>query len=190
MPLSRVLHAMPIPQESTVAQSDEDLVAAAQKSPQAFAPLYERYLEPVYRYCYLRLGNRESAEDATSEIFLKVFANLHKYRSGVFADWLFRIAKNVVTDVHRKRRPTDALEDADLVTPASLPEGEAEAQAEWETILTALRNLPDEQRTVIELQFAGLSGAQIAAALGKSLAAVKMIRYRAITRLQRLLVQD
>jgi len=180
----------PISQDSIVTRSDEELIAAAQKNPQAFAPLYGRYLEPIYRYCYFRLGNRESAEDATSEVFLKAVANLRKYRGGVFAAWLYSIAKNVVTDIHRKRRLTEALEDITPAASTPSPEGDAEAQADWETILAALKNLPDEQRTVIELQFAGLSGAQIGAALGKSPAAVKMIRYRAIAQLQRLLAQN
>lgn len=189
MPLSHAFRAAPMEQEEIAPQSDEDLVVAAQKDPKAFTPLYERYLEPIYRYCYLHLGHRESAEDATSEVFLKALANLHRYRSGLFVAWLFRIAKNVVTDVHRKRRATDALENFALAAPGLSPEESAEAQAEWEALLAALRTLPDEQRTVIELQLAGLGSAQIAATLGKSLAAVKMIRYRAVAQLRKLLVQ-
>src|SRR4051794_32862570 len=66
------------------APDDAALVAAAQVDPTAFAPLYARYLPPVYRYCYRRLETSAAAEDATSEIFVKVLAALPRYRAGSF----------------------------------------------------------------------------------------------------------
>src|SRR5579885_3182891 len=88
---------------------DATLAAAARADPRAFTVLYERYLGPIYRYCFARLGNREAAEDATSAIFLKALAALPEYRDGGFAAWLFQIAHNVVVDLVRRQRPTVAL---------------------------------------------------------------------------------
>lgn len=87
--------------------SDSVLVAAAQADRQAFAPLYDRYLDPVYRYCLRRLGSREAAEDATGQVFAKALAALPGYRDRSFRGWLFTIAHNVVGDAFR-RPPPDA----------------------------------------------------------------------------------
>src|SRR4051812_45494568 len=79
------------PVTSAAPLDDAALVAATLLDRQAFKFLYERHANRVYRYCYLKLGSPEAAEDALSEVFLKALANLGSYRGrGVFAGWLFR----------------------------------------------------------------------------------------------------
>jgi RNA polymerase sigma-70 factor (ECF subfamily) len=164
---------------------DQHLVARARDDPRAFAPLYERYLDPIYRYCYRRLGNREGAEDATSQVFLHALAGLAMYRDGSFAAWLFTIAHNVVIDTYRRRRPEEPL--LDLVDPVDAdptPEAAAMAEDERRTLRGLLAPLPVDQRRVLELRLAGLTGAEIAVVLARSVAAVKMLQLRAMTRLR------
>ncbi len=169
---------------------DAALAALAHKDPQAFAALYARYLAPVYRYCYLHLGSRLEAEDAAGKVFLKVLAGLSDYRGGIFAAWLFRVARSVVIDVTRTRHPVQTLEATpDPPDPALGPEEATLVGAEREALRTALASLPVEQRAAIELQLAGWSGEEIAGALGKSPAAVKMLRLRALRRLRALLTR-
>jgi RNA polymerase sigma-70 factor (ECF subfamily) len=81
--------------KSAGAADDADLVARAQVDREAFALLYRRYLDPVHRYYYRRLGSREAAEDATSLVFTKAFTALPTYRTGSFRSWLFAIAYHV-----------------------------------------------------------------------------------------------
>ena len=164
--------------------SDEQLMAAAQSDGRAFASLYERYLNRIYRYCYNRLGSREAAEDATGEIFLKALAGLERYHGGIFAAWLYTIARNVITGYYRKNRPAEPWEGMERSDPEQRPEQAAETQEQWAALQTALAGLTEDQRAAVELPAAGWSDAQIANALGKSPAAVKMIRYRAMKRLQ------
>src|SRR5262245_37720478 len=83
------------------AQDESLLVALAQQDRQAFAPLYDHYVGPIYRYCYQRLGRREAAEDATSLVFVKALNALPTYRGGAFGGWLFAIAHNTVMDTLR-----------------------------------------------------------------------------------------
>ena len=168
---------------------DEQLVAAAQANPKAFAALYERYLDRIYRYCYNRLDDRQAAEDATSEVFLKALAHLRTYRSGSFGAWLYAIAHNVVVAQYRKAQPSEPLDSAAVeqrVAAADPLAGHAERTA----LLSALAQLPDDQRTAVELPAAGWSDPQIGEILGKSAAAVRMLRYRAMQRLQQLLADD
>jgi RNA polymerase sigma-70 factor (ECF subfamily) len=173
------------------AADDAILVSAAQADPRAFTLLYERYANQVHRYCFLKLGNREAAEDATSEVFLKALANLRGFRGGVFAGWLFRIAHNVVADANRQDRrshrplPLDAA--VDIIDPTVDLEDAAIARSAQATLRVALRQLPTDQRVTLELQLTGWSTEQIAAALGRSPNAVRIIRFRAFRRLRPLL---
>ena len=92
--------------------ADDAAVARAQRDPTAFAPLYLAYVDPVYRYCYRRLGSREAAEDATSLVFERALRSLASFRGGSFRGWLFTIAHNAVIDQLRTR-PQDPIEAQD-----------------------------------------------------------------------------
>lgn len=175
-------HAPPFPSDK-----DAALVARAKLDRQAFAPLYRRYVDPIYRYCYRCLGSRAAAEDATSQVFLKALAALPGFGGGSFRAWLFAIAHNVVADAFRQP-PGEPIEAAGDVPDGALTPEElllaAEAQRSVRGILT---RLPAEQRSVVELRLAGLSGAEIAQALGRSLGSVKMLQFRAVQRLRTML---
>lgn len=162
-------------------QTDAALVAAARVDPRAFAALYERYTGPIFRYCQVRLGSREAAEDATSEVFLRALAAIDGYRGGSVVAWLYRIARNITIDLARRQRPTTTL-DARHEPPDHTPTPEAVALAreQADDLRTALATLSEEQRAAVELRLAGWSGEQIGAALGKSPDAVKMLRSRAL----------
>lgn len=167
---------------------DSVLVAAAQADRQAFAPLYDRYLDPVYRYCLRRLGSREAAEDATGQVFAKALAALPGYRDRSFRGWLFTIAHNVVGDAFRRPPPAAPLDAAaDLPDPAPTPEEAALLADEGRAVRALLAHLPADQRRMVELRLAGLTGVEIARALGRSEGAVKMLQFRAVARLRALL---
>src|SRR5215213_7868971 len=103
--------------------SDADLASRAHVDRQAFAALYDRYLDRVYRYSYVRLNNRESAEDATSLIFTKALDSIATHRGPSFRAWLFTIAHNVVTDLYHARRVNESLDVAvEIADPALAPD--------------------------------------------------------------------
>lgn len=163
---------------------DAVLAASARKDPRAFSLLYERYADRIHRYCYLKLGEREAAEDATSQVFLEALDDLSRYRGGYFAGWLFRIAQHTITDVHRRRASLPLTAAQQIVDPAPMPEQLAVSRGEIESLRVALQTLPADQRAVLELQIADLSTREIAEALGRSVNAVRIIRYRAFQRLR------
>src|SRR3954447_12702789 len=96
----------PLPDEAqpTTGVDEVSLVARAQEDRRAFAPLYVRYADPIYRYCFHRLGTRQAAEDATSLVFEKAIAKLPSFRQQSFRSWLFSIAHNVIVDNYRATR--------------------------------------------------------------------------------------
>ena len=170
-----------------VVPTDSELVAAARVDPHAFTLLYQRYVNTVHRYCYRRLGTREAAEDATSQIFMKVLASLPSCRNTSFRAWLFAIAHNEVIDRRRRERPIHSLDGAESLHDRSpSPEEHALASEESRRVQALLRQLPEHQRQVIELRMAGLTGPEIAIALGRSAANVHVTQFRALSRLREL----
>ena len=167
--------------------ADAELVAAALVNRAAFAPLYQQYVDPVYRYCLRRLGSRESAEDATSQVFAKVLAGLPGYRAerSTFRSWLFAVSHNVLVDFERARRPQQDLDSADLIAdPDPGPEDAALSAESRREVQLLLASVPPDQRRVLELRLAGLSTAEIGWALGMTPNAVRVSQFRALTRLR------
>jgi RNA polymerase sigma-70 factor (ECF subfamily) len=166
---------------------DVELAARAVHDRAVFGVLYDRHAAAIFRYCYRRLGERAAAEDATSGTFVRAIEALPTFRGGSFRAWLFAIAHSVVVDGTR-RRAERALEDTlDIVDPAASPEETAIAADERRQVVALLASLPEDQRRVIELRLAGLSGNEIAESIGKSVAAVKMLQHRAMRRFRRTL---
>ena len=187
--------AVSLPLVAADAAHDAALVARAQRYPREFAPLYDRYAEPVYRYCHRRLGCPDAAADATAVVFTRALAALPRYREGSFRSWLFAIAHNAITDSYRSRasRPESPLEAAaDLADTArdAAPEDAALAGEARRSLLAALDRLPAEQRRIVELRLAGLTGPEIAAVLDRTVGSVKIAQHRAYARLRSILTED
>ena len=167
------------------------IVERARQDPVAFAPLYRQYVGPIYRYCYRRLGTKELAEDATSQTFTQAIRGLEGFENRSFRSWLFSIAYRVIIDVYRKRRPSQPIDDVfDPSDPAPTPEEAVLAREDGRRIRTLLASLTDDQRQVLELRLAGLTGAEIAETLDKSVGAVRVQQHRAIQRLRNVLDID
>jgi RNA polymerase sigma-70 factor (ECF subfamily) len=171
--------------------AERQQIEAARRDPAAFAPLYAAYFDPIYRYCYLRLHHRELAADAASQTFLKALASIGGFRSGSFKSWLYAIARNVTIDMQRASRPQVDLEHAEAIhDPGLSPEESALRTDDRERLWRALAQLSNEQREVLELRLAGLTGQEIADATRRSLSATKSIQFRALSRLRTVLELD
>lgn len=168
---------------------DESIVERAKTHPGAFAPLYQRYVGPIYGYCFQRLGRRELAEDATSQTFERALAALPRYRADSFRGWLYTIARNVTTDFHRNR-PVSSIDDVWHLPDHSVSPEQALLEADAESrVRLLLAQLSEDQREVVELDLAGLRGPEIAAVLGRSPGAIRAVRFRAYSRLRLLLAE-
>ena len=177
MPLSRREHPTTV-----------TILALAPAESAAFAQLYANFFDPIYWYCRARLGTDVAAEDAVSTVFTRALAAGPRYDDPSLRSWLFAIAHNVVANAYRAERPGASLESAwDLPDPVPLLEETVIVDDERDRLLGALRRLPEDQRRVLELRLAGLTGLEIAHLLNRSHGAVKMLQLRAYARLRDIL---
>jgi len=164
------------------------LVEAAKKDPSRFADLYELNFARVYAYIARRVGDRDVAQDLTSDVFHKALASIQSFewRGVPFAGWLLRIAANMIVD-RSKRSGREVSGQDNLPEPSS----EARTQLNLEEIdysgrlFRLVEQLPADQQRVIGMRFAEeKSIREIAMELGRSEGAVKQLQFRALQNLR------
>lgn len=151
---------------------------------EAFAQLYDAYVERVYRYVCFRVADDTLAEDLTSQVFLKAWEHLDRYQPGgsPFLAWLYTIARNQVIDYYRTRKESVALDEA-VALPADIQSvGEqVETRFELQAMRDALQFLTEDQQQVLILKFiAGMETQEIARLMKKGEGAVRALQMRAL----------
>jgi RNA polymerase sigma-70 factor, ECF subfamily len=166
---------------------DRLLVEAAKKDPSRFAELYELNFDRVYAYVARRVGDRDVAQDLTSDVFHKALASIasFEWRGVPFAGWLLRIAANMIVD-RSKRSGREVSGQDDL---QDLPDSGAQPKLEQidqhARLFRLVDQLPPDQRRVIGMRFAEeKSIREIAQELGRSEGAVKQLQFRALQNLR------
>ena len=153
---------------------------AAAGHERAFAVVYQRYHQPLYRYCRSILRNDADAQDALQSTFAAAFAALGRgQRDAPIRPWLFRIAYNEAVSALRRRRPTAELSAASGACTTSTEDRVAE-RAELRMLLRDLHKLSERQRSALVMrELSGLSHEEIAIALGTSVGTAKQTIYEA-----------
>lgn len=179
-----------------------DLVHAAQAGDStAFGALYDRYVDVVYRYVYFRIGDRELAEDITSETFLRALRRIGSvsYQGRDVGAWFVTIARNIVFDHVKSSRyklevVTDEVSESGSAPFTGQhfgddgPEQEAMTSATREMLLKCIAALGDDQRECIVLRFVqGLSLTETAQIMERNEGAIKALQHRAVRKLAQLL---
>ena len=163
---------------------DRLLVEAAKKDPSRFAELYELNFSRVYAYIARRVGDRDVAQDLTSDVFHKALASIQNFewRGVPFAGWLLRIAANMIVD-RLKCSAREVSGQDGLPEPSTQPNlEEIDRQGQ---LFRLVEQLPPDQRRVIGMRFAEeKSICEIATELGRSEGAVKQLQFRALQNLR------
>jgi RNA polymerase sigma factor (sigma-70 family) len=151
----------------------------------AFADLYERHHQSLYRYCRSILHDDEDARDALQSTMASAFAALqHEERDFEVRPWLFRIAHNESVSLLRRRRRVAPLDSAATVSDDSLAAG-LEMRERLAQLVADLRALPERQRAALVLrELSGLSHDEIAAFTGGSTGGAKQMIFEARRGLQ------
>lgn len=173
-----------------------DLVSRAQGGDsEAFAALYDRYLDQVYGFVIRKVGDRSLAEDLTSDVFLRALRNISRFSwQGVdIGAWLMTIARNRITDHFKSARarlehPADEIRDEPVSGREDDPEQAALAGDVGDALHLAMDLLADDHREVLDLRFVqGLSVAETAAAMDRTDGAIKALQYRAVRALAQII---
>jgi len=171
----------------------EQLVIEAQAgSSDAFAKLYDGLIDQIYRYVYYRVGSGE-AEDITELVFLKTWENIHQYKSGkaTFSAWVFRIAHNLVVDYYREKKSNQFLElDTNYVdtTMSGRTDLRAHRSLNKDILYDAMQELNENYRQILILKYINsLSNEEIATVIDKSQAALRILQFRALKSLKKIL---
>ena len=170
------------------------LVAQAQEGDaEAFGRLYDHYVTMVHRYVYYRVGDRATAEDVTSETFVRALRRIDSlsFQGRDVGAWLVTIARNILRDHVKSSRyrlevTTADMRDADRATDG--PEDAVLQHLTNRELLACVQQLGSEQQECIVLRFIhGLSVSETAEIMGKKDGAIKALQHRAVRRLAALL---
>jgi RNA polymerase sigma-70 factor (ECF subfamily) len=158
----------------------------------ALAELHDQFFPVVYRYVHFRLDDEQLVEDISSEVFLRLLDTLHARRDTVrdLRSWLLGTASNLIFDHLRQkyRRPTENLEQHENLVDERRPELIVERAMSHQVVREVFQELTEEQQHVLSLRFSqGLSIGETAQIVKKSVNAVKVLQYRALATLRRLL---
>jgi RNA polymerase sigma factor (sigma-70 family) len=153
---------------------------AAGGNQRAFAAIFERYHQDLYRYCAAILGNAEDAQDAVQNTMLKVLRALPgEGRELKLKPWLYRIAHNEAIDLIRARRSTEPV-DAEALAAIDGPAETVEARGRLRQLISDIAELPDRQRGALVMrEMGGLGYEQIGEALRTSPAVARQTIYEA-----------
>ncbi|MBA2370726.1 MAG: sigma-70 family RNA polymerase sigma factor [Chloroflexi bacterium] len=184
------MHTVALPLE-TLAPIPDVIDRARNGDAAAFGEIYDTHVDSVYRYLLYRVREPSDAEDLTSEVFTRAFANVHRYRwqGKSFLAWLYTIARNAVTDRRRRDRPTVELDNAHgLAEEGPTAHDRAVLGEEVDALRGAVKHLTGEQQEVLVLRFVDdLSSREVADILGKNEGAIRALQFRALGRLRRIL---
>ncbi len=172
---------------------DRPAVQAAQRDPREFEILYRRYVGQVYSFAIYELGDRHAAEDVTAQIFLQALAALPRFReqaaaasdpaASSFRVWLFQIARNALRNERRRvrRHPVAPLSTALSLPDAADPAVAAVEHDAFERAWRVIQRLPGDRRRALILRFVDeMPTPQIAAVLGRSEGAVRVLIHRGL----------
>jgi RNA polymerase sigma-70 factor (ECF subfamily) len=159
------------------------------KDIQAFQLFYQENIGPIYRFIYSKVGNREEAEDLTSQTFVKAVHSLDRERDAHSRQkWLFRVARTTVADYWRSRyrittSSLDELLDAGWEGPAEDELPEIISVRPVENVKRILERLPTHYSEVLNYRFLlNLSIKETAIKMGITEANVKVLQFRALKR--------
>lgn len=177
---------------------EKDLIINARKGDSnSFGQLYDRHAPRIYRFIFLKIGDKNNTEDLTHEVFLSAWRTIGTYNTQEhipFTSWLYHIARNRVIDYYRTTKKNISLDEilkgntlpVEFVSAAhhTIPNA-LNAKFEMRVIMNGLKDLNDDQQNILIMRYIeDLSPKEIGIALGKTPGAVRLIQHRALKQLK------
>lgn len=192
--LKRAAGAEQVLQPADTHVGDDVLARACRRDPDAYAIIYEAYVDRVYRHVSYRVPNRLVAEDIAGQTFLNAWRAIDRYKpeeGRPILAWLLTIANNLVTDYYRRSKRQMLrevpLEDHEGGTDPEKVQARRHTQA---AIREGIAHLKKEQQLVVTLRLIEqMEYAEIARILGRPESTVRVILFRALRSLRKYLIE-
>lgn len=171
---------------------DDSLLSRAKNGDKvAIGDIYRLYVDSIYQFCRLRLGDAQSAEDITSQVFTTFIQSLAKSKGPKhhLRGWLFKVARNAMYDTYGKQQtlPIETIEQWAHIDSID-PENAAFQAIDADMLRERITMLSPDQQDILLLRFdQQLSLQETADILGKKVNTVKALQFRAVNRLRELL---
>jgi RNA polymerase sigma-70 factor, ECF subfamily len=173
-------------------ESAKLLARARDLDEEALAVIHDQYYPIVYRYVYYRLDDMQLVEDISAEVFLRLLDALFRRNANIgdLRAWLLGTTANLINDHLRRkyRRPVENIEDYEFLAGLDNPEGSAETNEQQRQVRSAMNHLTQDQQQVLSLRFMmECSIEETARVMRKTEGAVKVLQFRALATLRKLL---
>ncbi len=159
---------------------------------EALSEIHDRHYQGIYRYFSFRMPDSQTAEDLTSEVFLRFLKAIRDRQAppNTIQGWLFGAARNVAREYYRRSKKMELVTLVDGLSTGEKPLDDRLARRmDVQALGEAMERLTEEQRHVLALRFGyGLPIREVAEIVNKSEAAVKMLQARAIMALTKEMV--
>jgi RNA polymerase sigma-70 factor (ECF subfamily) len=159
-----------------------------------FSKIYDKYINQIYRFVFLKVNSKEIAEDITSETFLKVWESYKNNKIENISAFLYQVARNLITDYYRQKSRTQflPLESVSIIDPSNNLKEISENKSDIETIKSALFRLENEnyQNIIIWHYLNDLSIKEISKINNQSEGAVRVMLSRALKELKEIIEGD
>jgi RNA polymerase sigma-70 factor, ECF subfamily len=175
-----------------IARDEEILALARSGDEDAIVTIYHNYFDPVYQFCRLRVGDDQTAQDLTSEVFTRFIQSLKRETAPQTSlrGWIFRVTRNLIYDYYgrEKELPVETL-DQWLISTDTDPEVQALQTMQIERARRAIGMLSPAQQEVLMLRFdQQLSLQETADIMDRQANAIKALQFRAVNTLRQILL--
>src|SRR3989344_9058424 len=134
-----------------------NLIARAREGDKdAYGQIYQLFYKRIYRYCHFNLSRNETAQDVCQETFLRAWRSISSFsqkKGGSFQAFLFKIARNLIIDLSRKKKEFSIENYEQQVDPAQDLDEKLQRQQEIEGVRSALARLDEKDRQIVILRY-------------------------------------
>lgn len=175
-------------------QQIEAIINQVQKGDkEQFVAIIETFQQPIYRYCCHMLRNKQDAEDAVQDVFVKAYQSIARYKpEASFSAWLYRIACNHCLNLIRRRKMQNhVMRFFNLEASAASPEQELDDRLYSYSLTQALEKLSLEERNILVLRvFEEMTFVEMSQVLGSSPNALHKRMDRIKTKVQEAMIKE
>lgn len=161
-----------------------------EKKREKFSAVYQQYVEDIYRFVLVHVNDVDLAEDLTADTFTKAWRHIEatEFDFKQTRAWLYTIARNLMNDHWRKKPVIPLSEDIEVIDEREAQSDVVDRKLQAKQIIKAVKTLPEDMKSIVTLRFLeGLSVKETAERLSMSESNVRVVQFRALKKLKKVL---